>query len=313
MKRILLLTICIAMLGGLQAQSNKKITKIINSIPTIADLIKNKQLIQNVLSSGQGIEKGALYNYLNIITANPQCARLDSFEVLKVDFYRHVDSYNGLISQMQTQIMNTNTLDDFKKLPSALLETGKQFVQPVSGILSVNLRAINLSAQTNACYMQSLLNILKFIGEFVIGEVINYIKENQLRKLKAAIVGKLEELKIDKMDALWLSAEQVLKSKQATPFDQRQMLVQAIPRDSTGDGYTELTFESAVRELGLSTSPGKTCFTEAEITAAFEATKKIRMELWEDREFYSAAQANYERNRLRAAREALRRKYKCSN
>ncbi|HEX2630662.1 MAG TPA: hypothetical protein VHM26_16715 [Chitinophagaceae bacterium] len=311
MKKLFVLVLCISIAAAMQAQSNKKVTKIINSIPAIVELVKNKQVIQNILNSGQGIEKGALYNYLNTVTANPGCARLDSFEVLKNDFYTHVNTYNGLITQLQNQIMAVNTVDDFKRLPAALLETSKQFATPVAGIISVNLRAINLAAQTNSCYTQNIIGILKIVGGFLFDALIDYIKETQLKKLKAAIVNKLEELKIDKMDVLWTTAETAVKNKASQVFDNRNMLVQSVPKDSTGEGYTELTFESAVRELGLSTAPGKTCFTGAEIDVAFEATKKIRMELWEDREFYSASQANYERNRLKAAREALRRKYKC--
>jgi hypothetical protein len=311
MKKLCLLVLCFSFLGVAQSQSNKKITKVINSIPAIVELIKNKQVIQNILNSGQGIEKGALYSYLTIVTSNPACARLDSFQALKADFYGHVNTYNGLVAKLQTQIMEVNTLDDFKKLPAALLETGKEFGAPVMGIISVNGRAIQLAAQTNACYTQGLGGLLKIIGGFVFDMLIDYIKETQLKKLKTAIVNKLEELKIDKMDALWTTAEQAVRNKSSQVFDNRNMLVQTVPKDSTGEGYTELTFESAVRELGLSTAPGKTCFTNAEIDAAFEATKKIRMELWDDREFYSAAQANYERNRLKASREALRKKYKC--
>jgi hypothetical protein len=310
MKRISLLLLCTVFFIGSEAQSNKKITKVINSIPTIVDLIKNKQVIQNILNSQQGIEKGALYNYLTTITTNPTCARLDSFLVLKKDFYTNVDSYNGLIGQLQARINATNTLTDFKALPKDMLEIGKQFIQPINGILAVNIRAISLAAQTNACYNQSLLGILKFIGGFIIDELLNYIKENQLAKLKKAINAKLEELKIDKMDALWVSAEEVLRTKSAKPFDERKILVQSVPANATGEGYTELTFESAVRELGLEI---KTCYTEAEIAKAFSDTKKIKKDLWDDKDFYTPAQVTYEKTRLAAAREALLRKYKCSN
>ena len=311
MKKVSILIACILLSLNTKAQSEKKISKVIDQIPAIVDLLKNKELIQNVLHSGQGIEKGAIYNYLITVNASPKCARLDSLLQLQKDFYINVDEYNNLIGEMQDKINQVTTMQDIKDLGTKLKPVAAKFPGPIKGLVAINSRSIMLSRTVGNCEMQNWGILLKVIGDFLLNDLLPYLRDNQIAKLKIAINSKLEMMKIDKMEVLWKSTISAVQNQQPKPFSPNNMLVVALPNDSTAAGQVELTFESSARELELVLTDNKRCFSKDEINNAFKNVKDVKLDLWNDRDFYTTEQAKFEKNRLVLARNAMLFKYKC--
>jgi hypothetical protein len=257
--------------GGLSAQS--KLVRRIEQSQFFATLLLNKSRLQSFTDPSV---KGSVSAYLNAVNANPQCVRPDSFITLRNEYYRIIDGVNGSLDGIIGVVQSINTIGELRNITGA-----KNYIDSINyyagAAPALFVRLIRAEGQVAKCNYGSGVLLLERVISIAM-PFLNSLFAAKVKKVKAVIVQKLEQLKFDRMTAMWEAA--AVNIGQQTNGGNLQSL-QVVSRAATGQ--TELTREGAFRELGL--SPAISCYTVAQVKQAYDAKLAELKEIWDDPDF----------------------------
>lgn len=262
-----------ASLLSLSAMAQPRLVRKIEQSQFFATLLLNKSRLQSFTDPSV---KGSVSAYLNAVNANPQCVRPDSFKTLRNEYYRIIDGVNGSIDGIIGVVQSINTISELRNIAGA-----KAYIDSInlyaSAAPALFVRLIKAEGQVTTCNYGSGVLLLERVISIAM-PFLNSIFQNKIRKVKAVIVQKLEQLKFDRMTAMWETAAVNIQAKtQGSNLQGLQVVA------SGNANQAELTREGAFRELGL--SPVITCYTAAQIKEAYTAKVAAMKEVWEDPDF----------------------------
>lgn len=266
--------------------AQNKLVRKIEKTQFFLTLLENKARLQSFTNPSV---KGSVSAYLNAVNANPRCVRIDSFLAMQNEYYRIIDGVNNSLDGVIAVIESVNTIQDLRNLVDA-----KQYVDSINRYAAAApalfLRLIKAEGQVTSCNYGSGALIIKELINLAM-PFLNQIFQNRIRKVKLALIQKINQLKFDRMTAMWDAAAATIRNSSSGGNLQNLQVVAA-----EQGGQNELTREGAFRELGL--SPAIKCYTAQQIKQAYDAKLAASQELWDDNDFVTKEEMLDQKARL---------------
>lgn len=284
--KLKMLLLVVLVYSSTSIYSQARLIRKIEQSAFFVNLLLNKSKLQSFTDPSV---KGSVSAYLNAVNANPSCARVDSFMNMRNEYYRIIDGVNGNLDKIIGVIESLNSIQDLKSIPRA-----KVYIDSINHYASAApalfVRLLKAQGQvTNCNYGSGTLILNELIG--IAMPFLREIFANRVNKIKLVLVQKINQLKFDRMTAVWEAAAMNVKNQSGGTDVKNIQLV-----TESQNGATELTREGAYRELGL--SPIISCYTTSQVKEAYNAKLAAFKEIWNDPDFVKPEEVIQQRTRL---------------